>query len=192
MKQALVLAPSALRPTTGDFFLLLGGTGLSQWTAHLGTLVVEPRPDATDLVRRIVPALPGLLRLPEGILLLWPLFLLSQRLRGRTHGLSSGEWLWVFAWLGTAVLLALTAWYEWGTVPPFLQERSHWLAIAQRAWYLIFLSAMAIIAVLLGLLDRIFRWQQPWTHHLSLALAIWPALPLAGILTLAGLDSPSR
>jgi hypothetical protein len=176
---------TVLRPTMGDFFLLVGGGGLSHFLMRLGALRVEPGPHVEGaLLRDLVAALPDLLRLPEGIILLWPLFLLGQRLRGRSQGLSAGEWLWVFAWLGTVVLTGLTAWVQGATVPEALAKYAAWLPALQRGWYVIFVPAMALVALLLTLIDRILRWQQPWTHQLALVLALWPALPLAGILAL--------
>ena len=39
-------------------------------------------------------------------------------------------------------------------------------------------AELGMLAVVIWLIGLIARWQQPWTHTLSLALMIWPALPL--------------
>src|SRR5262245_61244400 len=93
------------RPTLVDFLLIVSGFALSLFLARAEGLRVTPAPGAPAVVgNHLVPILPQLVRLPEGVILLWPAFLLTQRVLGRQQGLTSGEWLWVFAWLGTAVL----------------------------------------------------------------------------------------
>jgi hypothetical protein len=74
--------------------------------------------------------LPEAMRLPEGVLLLWPVFLALQRLRGRRQGLTFGEWLWVLAWLGTALLTGLSAWERWGEYSQPLGRHK-----AKRRWF---------------------------------------------------------
>jgi hypothetical protein len=196
-----VAAPFIPRPTVADYFLLLLGCALSFYlirlghplgvlgasapkeeVQYIGHMKVEPGPEATSpALRYLVLTLPDLLRLPEGIILLWPLFLALQRLRGRRQTLTSGEWLWVFAWLGTAVLTGLAAWNQWGTPPEFLATRASWPPVL---WYVILVPSMSLIAVLLLLFGLLGRWQLPWTHTFGLVLIIWPAMPLALILTL--------
>ncbi|HXG11425.1 MAG TPA: hypothetical protein VNK04_16845 [Gemmataceae bacterium] len=195
------MAAPVSRPVLLDYFLLLAGCALSfglvrldQPTGrpglrapeaavrYIGHLKVEPGPRANSpALRYLVLTLPDLLRLPEGIILLWPFFFGIQRIMGRKQGLTSGEWLWVFSWLGVALLAILAAWNHWGPLPEFLAGRASWVPVV---WYLILVPSIGLIAVLVLLLGLLGRQPFPWTHGLGLALTIWPAGPLAGILTL--------
>jgi hypothetical protein len=175
---------------------LLFGCALSFYLIRLGQPLPPPKEGASSIglwklepgsgvtcpaVRSLVLTLPDLLRLPEGIVLLWPLFFAVQRLRGRKQGLTSGEWLWVFAWLGTALLTGLAVWNQWTGLPEFLAARAAWPPVL---WYVILVPSMALIAVLLLLAGALGRWQLPWTHSFGLALIIWPAVPLALLFAL--------
>lgn len=198
-----VLAP-APPPAPGlvDYFLILLGCALSFYlirlghplgdlgaappkagVRYIGHLKVEPGPQAENspALRYLLLTLPDLLRLPEGIILLWPIFHVLQRLGGRKQGLTSGEWLWVFAWLGTALLTALAAWAHWGGLPGSFAAQASWPPVI---WYVVLLPSMSLIAVLVMLFGLLGRWQLPWTHSLGLVLIIWPVVPLALILAL--------
>lgn len=177
-------APSVpSRPTLFDFLLIVAGFGLSLFLFQADGLKVTPAPGApAAAATHLVPILPQLVRLPEGVILLWPIFFGVQRVLGRKQGVTSGEWLWVFAWLTTAVLTGLAAWQRWGSVPEFLHEYLPWAFVIG---YVVVAPSVAAVALLLILLGLIGRWQQPWTHTFGLVLVIWPALPVAGILTLA-------
>lgn len=171
------------RLTAADCLLLVLGFGLSLVARQLFAYPeVEPGPRAEGPVLAfVVSALPGLLRLAEGVILLWPLFFAVQRLLGRRQGLTVGEWLWAFAWLGTALLLGLASWQRWGAVPEWLRGYAPYPAFA---WYVVFVPSMAVIALLVWLASWFGAAPQPWTHTLGLVLVGWPVLPLAGILVL--------
>jgi hypothetical protein len=168
------------RPTLLDYFLLLGGCGLSLALGRLAPLKVEVNDNAAPPLRDLLPLLPDLLRLPEGIVLLWPLFYVLQHLFGRKQGLTSGEWLWVFAWVGTAALVALSVWKQSGNLPELLTSYS---SIPVVVWYAVLVPSMAVIALVLALLG-LLRWGPvPWTHNLALVLLLWPVPALAAILS---------
>jgi hypothetical protein len=172
---AVIVYPPS-RPCLLDVFLLLAGCSLSLYLIQLSPLVVEvSEPVASTQLRDFILFLPAVMRLPEGIILLWPLFFGTQRALGRAQGLTGGEWLWVISWVGVAVLASLDVWHSLGGMPEFLQTRPRQL------WYLIFVPAMAALALLLTLGGLLSRRPAPWTHLFSLALIIWPVVPLVGI-----------
>ena len=177
-------APSVpSQPTLFDFLLIVSGFGLSLILCRAEGLKVTPAPHAPAVAAtHLVPILPLLVRLPEGAILLWPVFVVTQLVLGRRQGPTSGEWLWGIAWLSTVLLTSLSAWQTWGTVPEFARG---YLAWAFLLGYLIVVPSMAAIALVLILLGLIGRWQPPWTHTFGLALILWPALPVSGILALA-------
>jgi hypothetical protein len=189
------------RPTILDYFLLLIGCALSFYLIRIGDppvvpgasetkpairyvghLRIEPGPRAWfPPLQYLVRTLPDLLRIQEGILLLWPLFFGIQRTMGRNVALTSGEWLWVFAWLGTAALNALAGGNRWGMLPAFMVGWASWLPVI---WYFFLAPSMALIAAFVVVLGLIRGPRLPWTHTFGLALVIWPALPLTAILLL--------
>jgi hypothetical protein len=176
-------AAAASRPTLFDYLLLVSGFALSLFLFRLEGLKVAPASGApAAAATHLVPILPQLVRLPEGVILCWPLFLLAQRLLGRKQGITSGEWLWIIAWLATALLTGLAAWQTWGVIPEVLRERLPWAFLVG---YLIVLPSMAAVAVVLLVLGVFGRWQLPWTHTFGLVLIVWPALPVAGVLAFA-------
>jgi hypothetical protein len=176
-------AVTVSRPTLFDFLLVVAGFALSVFLFQLPSLRVTPAPGApAAAATHLVPVLPQLVRLPEGVILFWPLFLIGQRVLGRKQGITSGEWLWIIAWLATAVLTGLAAWQTWGAVPEFLREHLPW---AFMLGYVIVAPSMAAVAVVVLLLGLIGRWQLPWTHTFGLVLVLWPALPVAGLLAFA-------
>jgi hypothetical protein len=186
MSRADKAAPVPSRPTLFDFLLIVGGFALSLFLfreVQGDSLQVTPAPDApARAAAHLVPLLPQLVCLTEGVILLWPLFFFAQRVRGRREGLTSGEWLWVFAWLAVALLAVVAAWQKWGPVPDFLRDHLKWVFILG---YIIVLPSLAAIGLVLVLAGLFGRRQQPWTHAFGLVLVIWPALPIAGILALA-------
>jgi hypothetical protein len=177
-------AAPASRPTLVDFLLVLTGCGLSLFLARL-PLLREPAPRDLTLAAVVVPVLPALLRLPEGVILLWPLFYLTQLVLGRSQGLTAGEWLWVVAWLGTALVNVLAALGHAGAVPESARPLA---ALAPVLWYAILVPSLAVAAAVLALTGMSARTAPPWTHHLGLALVLWRVLPLAGLLTLGKLS----
>ncbi len=178
------LPPPWTRPGLADFFLLFAGFGLSLYLLRLHPLHAEANASLTpSAARQVVAFLPDLMRLPEGVVLLWPLFLGLQRVSGRprTQALTSGEWLWVLDWAGTAFLAAVAGLRVLGWVPAGVEAYS---GLPQRFWYLVLVPSMAALAVLLVLFGFLNRRQAPWTHTLGLVLVLWPAPPLAALLTL--------
>jgi hypothetical protein len=180
MSRAPTAAAPVSRPRFLDFFLILIGCGISLFLARL-PLLREPAPNGLPLAAGVVPVLPALLRLPEGVLLLWPVFYLSQLVLRRSQSLTAGEWLWLFAWLGTALMNGLAAVLHSGVLPEVV--RAHAAVWPGAIWYLVLVPSMALIAVVLALFGLFRREPPPWTHHLGLALIVWPLLPLAGLLT---------
>jgi probable H4MPT-linked C1 transfer pathway protein len=179
------------RPTLLDFLLLLLGCGGSLYLVRLGPLWVEPGEHVTSPVLYEVVAsfLPTLMRLPEGVLLLGPLFFLLQLVLGRRQGPTGAEWLWVLAWLGTAALTGLSAWARTDTVPEIIEPYVHKPLLL---WYLIFVPAMAALALVLAVLGLASSTPKPWTHQLGLALILWPALPLGAIFTLGNFTTERK
>jgi len=127
----------------------------------------------------LLPLLPTLLLLPVGILLFWPLFFLTQAVRGRTERISSGELLWGLAWLAVLPLTAWLAWQHWGTPPEWLAPATIKHTVFEG--YTIGALALAALALLITLVGLVGRWRQPWTHTFCLALLFWPVLPIAAL-----------
>src|SRR5262249_34985518 len=123
--------------------------------------------------------------LPVGPLLFWPLFYLTQWVRGRHESMSSGEWLWGVAWLGALAWTAGVIWQKWfppsEMLDPALVKR--WLFVG----YAIGVLALGALAVLLTLIGPLGRWRKPWTHNCCLVLLIWPAIWL-GCCVLWGIE----
>src|SRR5687767_10948176 len=99
------------RPRFLDYLLMVAGSALSILLADLSGLHARP-PEATSsaVVSAIARTFPSLLFLGVGVVLLWPVFYMNQRILGRKEDLTWGEWLWGLAWLG---YLALTGWIAW-------------------------------------------------------------------------------
>src|SRR5262249_35422453 len=155
------------RPGFVDYVLLLCGCALSlllvEWSGLRAVPVQEVGPGAETVLR----LLPHLLFLPLGIILLWPLFYATQRLGGRDTGLSAGEWVWGLAWLGAIVLTAWFAWRHFGSAADADKIKRGVLV-----GYAVAVASLGLIALVIGLIDLIGRWPQPWTHQLCLALMI--------------------
>ncbi len=174
--------PFTSRPTLVDYCLLFLGCGLSLYLVRIGPMPAAADDSRTDSgLREVVALLPEAMRLPEGVILLWPVFLMLQRVRGRAQGLTFGEWLWVLAWLGLALLSGLSAWERWGALPEFAQA---YAAKPRMFWYIVVVPSMAALAAVLALGGLLRRVPAPWTHTCGLAMVIWPVAPLAGILLL--------
>ncbi len=172
------------RPSWFDFFLILVGFALSLLLTDLSNFEALPS-EATPapvarLLRSECHSLPYLLFLPLGVLLLWPVFYLTQRVGGRQQSLTAGEWLWGVAWVAAVTLTAWIAWQFWGTPPEFLQPTNFKVKVF--VGYSIAALALAGIALLIGLASLFSRGRLPWTHSLCLALLMWPALPLLAVL----------
>jgi len=175
------------RPTVPDYLLILLGCGVSLLLLPVTPLHVaaqaEVRPDG---LRPLVEALPGPMRLTEGVVLLWPAFLLFQMLRGRGEAPTAAEWLWIVSWLGVATLTGLGLWEERAseTVPEFLREFMARYAL-RRLYYIVLVPSMGAVALLLGLASLMSRNVPPWTNAFALALVLWPALIMGVILATA-------
>jgi hypothetical protein len=160
----------------------LTGAAVSLFLLQLPLVRVQATSSSHDAVW-ITALLEQMLRLPEGIILMWPLFFGIQRLLGRTQGLTLMEWLWVFAWVGTAVLAGAGAWNRWAGIPADVLQGV--VRSACLLWYVILIPSMALLALVIALLSVVSRVPPPWTHYFGVVLVIWPVLPLAGILALA-------
>jgi hypothetical protein len=172
------------RPTLVDYLLILAGYGVSLLLIRIKPWKFEAKDSLATPVAELVGQLGDLIRLTEGVVLLWPLFLALQSLRGRGHSLTAGEWLWVIAWLCVAGLTGLAAWehFSQGPLPDWIKDHTD---TPRRLYYMIVAPAMAAMAALFAVGGLVSRTMPPWTHSLSLALVSWPVVPLAGILTLA-------
>jgi hypothetical protein len=176
------LPQAPTRPYLLDYFLLLVGFGLSLYLIDLSPLAVQPADQITHpALRASVAFLPRLMRLPEGVILLFPVFFVLQKVMLRRQEVTSGEWLWLIAWLGTGGLTCIAAFRQVVGLPDWLEP--FWQTV-RWVWYLGFGAALAVTAVLLGLYGMVRRAPMPWTHGLGLVLMVWPILPLAGILLL--------
>jgi hypothetical protein len=171
---------SSTRPSWLDYFLILAGMAssllLTEWS---GFQAVETA-QTPELVRKLLLRhLPALLFLPLGILLFWPVFYGTQRLAGRPQHLTAGEWLWGVAWLGAVAFIAWIVWQYWGTPPEPLRPAS----FKQHVFvgYAVGVLALAALGILIGIINLIGRWSQPWTHTFSLVLTTWPIVPLAAL-----------
>jgi hypothetical protein len=176
----IAAAPS--RPTLVDYVFLLAGSSLSLYLLNLHPLLVQPTRE--NLPPRLYDALaflPTIMRVPEGILLLGPIFFLTQFGRRRGQGLTALEWLWALSWLGISLLTALDFWDRSGTLPELMHP---YAALPRKLWYLVFVPSLAALAAILGLFGMLRRGASPWTHMFSLVLLLWPIAPLVCILSL--------
>ena len=180
-KAPIAIVPS--RPTVVDYLFLLAGGSLSLFLMSFSPLGVKPSHDnwPTSL-NEFIAFLPAAMRLPEGIVLMGPVFYLTQLTRRRAWALTSLEWLWAISWLGLALLAALAAWDRSGTMPDFLEP---YAAMPRKLGYLIFVPSMAALAGRLGVVGLVRRAAVPWTHTFAIVLLLWPAAPLLGIFSLA-------
>jgi hypothetical protein len=166
------------RPTWIDFLFFLAGCGLSlvfaRWSGYSASSTSSTPNWVTD---ELLPFLTDFLFLPTGALLFWPVFYLTQWLRGRTESLKSGEWLWGVAWLALLPWTAWIIWQRWGTATETFQPElfKRWVFLG----YAVAVLALGSLAVLITLIGMLGRWRQPWTHSCGLVLLIWPAIWMA-------------
>ncbi len=166
------------RPLLVDYVFLLVGGSLSLYLLRLSPLLVKPaHAGSSSFVREFVAFLPSAMRLPEGIVLMGPVFYLIQLVRRRAQGLTALEWLWLLNGLGVALLTGLAVWERSGTLPDFART---YASTPRHLWYLIFAPSMAALAVVLGILGVLRRGVSPWTHTLSLALTDLAGAAAAG------------
>jgi hypothetical protein len=163
------------RPRFLDYFLILVGSGFSLVLAELSGLRAS-----SETPGRFLGALshvfPQLLFFPLGILLFWPVFYTTQKIFGRKQALTVAEWLWGLAWLADLFLTAWILWKGLGTTPGFLGTPGFQNGVM--LGYLIVALSLAAIAFIVLIINLFGRWPQPWTHSFSLALMIWPVVPL--------------
>src|SRR5437899_2734926 len=101
------------RPIFLDYVLILLGCGGSLLLLPLMPLDVAADPErCPEKLRILVEKLPGPMRLVEGVILLWPVFLFVQMLRGRREAPTAAEWLWIVSWLGVVTVTSLAVWSE--------------------------------------------------------------------------------
>ncbi len=175
------VSSSPSRPALVDYLFLLAGVSLSLYLMQLGLLGAATGDSASTSTPGLLAWLPGAMRVAEGVILLWPVFYVTQRLRGRKEGLTAAEWLWVISWIGIAVLTVVAALEANDALADSVKK---YAAAPRKLWYYIFAPVMAGLAVLLGLGGLLRRGQAPWTHTFGIALILWPVVPLAGILAL--------
>jgi hypothetical protein len=177
------------RPTGADYFLLLTGFALTLFFTRLPVLTVAPNGDVTEPhARAFVELLPVLLRLTEGVVLLWPAFFSTQRLRGRKEPPTAAESLWIVSWLGVAVVNGVAVVDRYVPLPgfaePYRAAVGSWPAFI---WYAACVPVVAALAALVGVAGLVRRKPTPWTDGLAVALCLWPVLPLLAALALGTL-----
>lgn len=168
------------RPSLVDYLAILGGMALSVYLISLSPLTAVPSNPVSPRVAQAFAFLATAARLPEGIVLLWPLFFLTQFF-SRTDGLTAGEWLWLLSFVGTLLLTALTAWQYLLGLPESFQPHA---AKPRVLWHLTLPPALAGLALLVLAVDLFRARPTPWTHNFGLALVLWPAAP--SLVVLAG------
>jgi hypothetical protein len=177
------------RPIVLDYGLILLGCGLSLLLLPLWPLDVAAEPErCPEPLRPWIEKLPAPMRLVEGVVLLWPVFLFVQVLRGRYEAPTAAEWLWILSWLGIVVLTALAIWSARSpeTMPEFLRDLLDRYAV-RRLWYILFVPSIGLIGLVLVLELAVRRSVPPWTHGFALALVVWPALVMGVLFWLAAL-----
>jgi hypothetical protein len=176
--QAPPLPRKLSRPGPFDHLLILAGAALSIHLMRLAPIVATPSQPLDPRLGEFFAFLPTLMRLPEGIILLWPVFLVSGWF-SRGEGLTAGEWLWLLSWVGLLLITALTAWEVLLGLPEALVPHA---AKPRLLWYMIVAPGLGGLAVLV-LIASLFRsTPPPWTHWLALALVLWPAAPVLLVL----------
>lgn len=172
-------APS--RPSFFDYLLLLTGVALSVYLMRLAPLSAQSRNPLDPRLAQVFEFLVVLVRLPEGVLLLWPLLFATQWF-GRHDGLTAAEWLWLLAWVGVLLLTAFTAWDRLLGLP---ESIAPYAGKPRVLWYLLVTPALAALAALILVTDLFRSRPTPWTHNLALASLLWPA-PAALLLLFGG------
>jgi hypothetical protein len=184
------IVPPFPRPRWHDFLLiLLGITGSLLLTDMSGLKATagENSPDwlGTEQAAILLRHMPDLLFLPVGVLLLWPLFYLNQRIAGRHQPITVGEWLWWVTWVAALafvglIVLAWVVWQRGGTMPAAFEPETFKYRLF--VGYAVGTLSLAAVALLIGVVDLFARWPRSWTHNCVLALVMWPALPLLLLL----------
>jgi hypothetical protein len=182
---APVLPPPRQFPIALEYFLILLGLMLSSLVGAWSGVKVAVAPDAppSAWADGFSVALPQMLFLPLGVMLLWPLFFLVQKLSGRKQGVTAGEWLWGLAFLASIVIVGIILWRALGEGPGFLTASSfkkNFLLV-----YMLYALGMALVSLVILIISALGRWVTPWTHTFGLVLLLWPAMPLA-LLWLSG------
>jgi hypothetical protein len=198
--------PPGIRPTTWDLLLVTVGCAFSYYllaisysptentsipplplVRHFGHMRIEPGGGAKlPIVKSLVLSLPDLMRLNEGILLLFPLFYLTQTLMARPLGFTTCEWMWIFAWLGTVVVAGLGAWQQFGDLSGVLHKVCNWTVVA---WYMVFVPALGLIGASCWMYSVAQRKAVPWTHNFAAVLLVWPLPWLIALLVLGKFPS---
>jgi hypothetical protein len=177
--------PPVSRPCFFDYLFLLAGVGLSLYLMRLAPIRAAPDESRDRYVAAVIEFLPALMRIPEGVILLWPIFFATQW-PGRSRGLILGEWLWLLAWVCMVLITGLTAWETLIGLPTWLQPHA---TKPRLLWYALFAPAIALLA-LVFLIVSLLRPPAPWTQNLGLALLIWPAGPSLAVLILGRFVAP--
>jgi hypothetical protein len=167
------------RPSFFDYLFLLGGVGLSLYLMNLAPIRAEPDGPRDKHLTALVQFLPSLMRIPEGVILLWPLFFATQW-PGRSRGLTLGEWLWLLAWAAMTLITSLTVWEALSGLPGWLAPHA---TKPRLLWYALFAPALGGLA-LVFLMVSLFRSPAPWTQNFGLALLTWTAGPSLAVLVL--------
>lgn len=169
------------RPLLIDYLMMLVGMALTLYFLRLAPLdAVAHQPLAPPLAH-VFAFLAVVARLPEGIVLLWPAFFLTQML-SRTEGLTAAEWLWLLSSVGVLLLTALMAWEHLLGLPESWQPHA---AKPRILWYLLVAPSLAGLGLLVLVVDLFRSRTPPWTHHFGLALVLWPA-PSSLLVLLGG------
>lgn len=169
--------PLFTTPTWLDFVLILLGVVLSLYLTNLAEVRVF-RSTATPswLGEGLAQAIPAVLLLPIGIYLWWPIFYSTARFRGRSENLTLVEYLWGTAWLIDLVVIGLIVGKHWEINLVVIDQTT---IRSYASWgLLIIATGLAILGTLGGMAGLVQRTPRPWTHHLGIALMLWPVLPL--------------
>jgi hypothetical protein len=172
--------PVVSRPGLFDHLLVLAGVALSLYLMRLAPIRASSARPLEPRLEAVFAFLPEMMRLPEGIVLLWPFFFVPQWI-SRTERLTAGEWLWLVSWVGMLLLTALTAW-EWLLgLPEALAPHA---GKPRLLWYMLVVPALAGLGLVVAAVSLFRDTPAPWTHWLALALMFWSAGP--ALLVLAG------
>jgi hypothetical protein len=174
-------AADVSRPALVDHLAVLAGAALSVYLMRLAPMTAEPTNPLPPRVAQAFDFLVVLIRLPEGVVLLWPFFYATQWF-SRSGGLTAGEWLWLLCWAGVLLLTALTV---WGSLLGFPESVQPYADKPRLLWYMLLTPALAALALAVLVVDLFRSSKPPWTHHLALALLLWPA-PAALIVLFGG------
>lgn len=167
----------AVVPSWVDYLFILLGVALSLLFTEWAGLETRRQSDSPEwMTAALAKIIPYLLLLPSGIILWWPLFFATGRMRGRLAELTWAEWLWGVVWLLDLALVGSIAWYHFQGLPSFLtrQDVNETIGPILRIGVFVIAGGAAVIAIV----TLIKRTPVPWTHHFGLALLLWPLVPL--------------